>query len=186
MAKDFFAQYLALKQGGAQVTSDQALQIAQNTLSSPEYTQANGAVYTVANLHVSTETNPTLIQKYKAAIGQSFKDHDSKKMGDELTILGNAVKDQNPAELDALDPIIAADKAIMNDFLAMTIPADAVTVHLAFLNAASNILANTEGVRVTFTDPVRSFAATSQFKQHAQDVKVALVNLDTYFKSHNQ
>ncbi len=82
-----------------------------------------------------------------------------------------------------LDPLIASEKAIIADLLKLTIPSDAVSVHLSLINAISNILANTEAMRVTLVDPVRSFAAVSQYKQHIVDMQTAVLNFNAYYLS---
>lgn len=183
IAKDFMSQYLLAKQGGAQVTSEDALQITQNILSEPQYLQATGVVYTATDIHISTGSDKATVLAYYDAFTNSLKNRASGHTQPELDILTAAVQKNDPNELKKLDPVIADEKSFIRDMLTMTVPADAVQLHLNFLNAASNVLANTEGIRETFTDPVRSFTSLSQFKTHVIDVRTALSNLNAYFQS---
>ncbi len=180
MAKDFFGQYLSVQQKG-QVTDEQAQQIAVNTLTSSQYTQATGAVYTRKNLYVNSQTNRELVKKYSDTLDQILTNRSPKKNQDAMSILKKAVDNQDLKILAELDPIIASEKAGIVDLLAVNIPSDAVNIHIALLNALSNLLANTESFRVTFSDPVKSFAAVSQYPQHILDTKSAIQNLETYF-----
>ena len=183
MAKDFFGQYLQLSQGGHTVTDDEATQIAQNTLALPDYTTSVGVQYTVRDLHVNPETSKELVIKYKNDLAAIIKNRTPKNNGYEMDILTAAVKSGKESDLAPLDPLIAADKLIISDLLAMNIPSDAVGVHLGFINASSNILENTEAMRVNFSDPVRSFAGVSQYGQHVSDMVNALNNLNAYLKA---
>lgn len=185
MSKDFFAQYLQLKQGGKTVTPAQANQIAQNTLTSPSYSKATGVVYTINDLHFNSRTNLAISQKYSDDLLQILKNHMSQQPDDAMTILGKAVQNKNPTELNKLDSLIVIYKGIISDLLVITIPSDAVGIHLALINAMSNVLDNVEAMRVTFNDPVRAFAAVSQYKQHMTDIRFATKQINDYFVSKN-
>lgn len=185
MAKDFMAQYLLLKKGNGQVTAEEASKIAQNTLTSPEYTKATGVLYSEKDIRTS-KTTAESVGTYNSSLNQIFRKHSlSTKTQNELAILGVAVEKENPKELEKLDPIINGYKGIVTDLVNMTVPQDAVSTHLALLNTSSNILANIEAMRQTFTDPVKSFAAVSQYKQHVIDMMVAYEKINKYFASKN-
>jgi hypothetical protein len=183
MAKDFFAQYLLLKQGGTKVTPEQAAQIAQNTLSSPQYTKSVGVQYTADNLHIIQQTSKDVAKKYMDDGLAIFTKYSNQNYQNELTILNNAIKSGKDSDFAKLDPIIANYKGMISDSLEINVPKDAVELHLAILNSISNILANVEAMRVTLTDPVRSFAGVSQYKQHVLDIDAAMIKLTEYFKA---
>jgi hypothetical protein len=180
MSRDFMAQYLLLKQGGTQITSEQALQIAQNTLSSAEYTKATGVKYTTDNLHINPKTSKEITENYITSINQSLINRSPKNLENELVILNKAITSGKESDLAKLDPIIIGYKGLIGDFLQITVPSDAVKLHLNFLNAMSNVLSNIEAMRQTFSDPVRSFSGVSQYKQHAFDLGLAMEKLKEY------
>jgi len=180
IGKDFMSQYLLSIQSGQTLTTDQATQIAANTLQSQDYTKATGVLYTVRDLHVGSQTNKETVVQYGNTIQQSLHIHTTGKLENEYDIVGHAVDKQDPTELNKLDPIIAGYKHIIATLVTMDVPADAVDVHLKFLNAVSNVLSNIEGMRETFNDPVRSFAAVSQYKPHALDLANAYKDLNAY------
>lgn len=64
----------------------------------------------------------------------------------------------------------------------MQVPSDLVDVHLKILNASSNILADIEGMRQTYTDPVRAFVAINQYNQHIYDFNKAMEDLNNYYR----
>lgn len=180
LAKDFLSQYLLLKKSGKTVTPDDAQNITNNALSQPQYTQTTGAVYTRANLHISQSTDISTVRKYyedvKAILAKVPKNDD-----DPALIVQDALKQDNAKTLEKIDPIIVTVKYLVSSFINVQVPSDAVAVHLGFLNATSNILSNLEGMRATFTDPVKSFAGTAQYAEHLTTFTEAQKNMQGYF-----
>jgi len=186
ISQSFFSQYMnAIQQNGGNTTisDDEAAQIAQNTLASPSYLESTGVVYSESDIHVNSTTSTPLAKAYYDSIARTLAAHNPKGSQPEMTILDNAVKNQDETILSQLDPIIDGEKGVILDLLNMTIPSDAVHVHLYFLNAASNVLANTEAIRETLSDPVKAFAGLSQYQLHVGQMEIALLHLRTYFKS---
>lgn len=180
LSRDLMAQYLLLKQGGAEITTEQALQIARNTLSSTEYTKATGVKYTASDLHLNPKTSKEIAQVYMNSISLSLTNRSPKNLENELVILNRAIESTKESDLAKLDPIIIGYKGLISDFLQISVPSDAVKVHLDFLNAMSNILSNIEAMRQTFSDPVRSLSGASQYKQHVFDLSLAMQKLNEY------
>lgn len=183
LSRDFMAQYLLLKQGGAEITAEQAIQIAKNTLSSEEYTQTTGVKYKDSDLNINPKTSKEIVQIYMNSINLSLINRSPKNLENELVILDKAVKSNKETDLAKLDPIIIGYRGLISDFLQISVPSDAVKIHLDFLNAMSNVLSNIEAMRQTFSDPVRSLAGASQYKQHAFDLSLALQRLNEYSMS---
>ncbi len=180
ISRDFMAQYLLLKQGGAEITTEQALDIAQKTLSSAEYTKATGVKYTQNDLNINSKTSRELTQTYMTTINSSLIKRSPKNLENELVILDRAINSGEEKELVKLDPIITGYKGLIGDFLQISIPSDAVSIHLEILNAMSNVLSNIEAMRLTFSDPVKSFVGVSQYKKHALDLSLAMKKLNDY------
>lgn len=186
MSKDFFGQFLQLSQGGQTVTADQANQIAINTLSSSQYSHVSAIQYKKSDLHyISQDTSKDAGNIYYISIQQILiKNFASiKSSQDVITLVNTAVSTNKESVLNALDPVIRAEKKVIVDFLNISVPVDAINVHLQLLNATSNILANTEALRVVFSDPVRSFSAVSEYKKANANLQSAGLSLNAYYKS---
>ena len=180
MAKDFFGQYLQASQGGQTVTDDQATQIAENTLADTAPSQSTAATYTVANLHISENSNNDTVLNYFSALTQTEQKYSSGLQGDELNILNEAIQSNNPSELDRITPIVASYQGVIKDLLTMTVPADAINLHLALLNSVSDVLDNIESIQVSFSDPAKSFIAIGQYEKNITARDTAITNLEYY------
>lgn len=181
MAKDFFGQYLVLTQNGADVTEETALQIAQNTVSNPEYISSQGTVYTEKNLRIEKIVNSSTKDIYSSALFDSIKKRSPKNSENELYIFSRAVQEESQTELQKLDPIILAYKGIIADMLEMKVPSDIVSLHLELLNSASNILSNIQAMRKLFTDPVLSLSAVKQYEDNVVTMSLAIKKFGVYF-----
>ncbi len=182
IAKDFFGQYLGIANKGS-VSPDDANTIANNVLATPAYTQTTGALYIANNLHITAQTDTATVQKYFNALTQIIINRKINNTNDDpMAIVKQALTDNNENDLAKLDPMITQGRGVISDLVAIGVPSDAVKLHLALLNASSNMLSNLEAMRVTFNDPIRSFTGASQYGQHVLDLENALKNLQTYFK----
>jgi hypothetical protein len=180
MSRDFLSQYLlAIKKGS--VTPEESAKIAEITLSTPGYTNLVGVKYVSTNLHVTTKSDSFSLQIYKNAVNQVLKDKSSQLKEDPASIFQDAINSASENKLKKLDPIILLNKGFLNDLLNIEVPQKAVGVHLALLNASSNILSDLEAMRVVFTDPVRSLSAIGQYNRHRLDLKIALENINKFF-----
>jgi len=182
MAKDFFSQYLTLKKGKQPITADEINKIAENTLSLSEYTKATGALYLASNLHINQNSGAEILRKYRDSLNKSVEGRlgEIQVKEDPMAILVAAVNKDDEKEIAKLDPIILAGKDIISDLLYMEVPKELVAMHLSLLNASSNLLLNLEQMRVTLSDPVRSFAGASQYSKHLVEFQTALANLNSY------
>lgn len=184
MAKDFLGQYLLLKKDGGEVTTDQAAQIAENTLALPQYTRGAGTVYKTTDVRINTQqTGQVVFQQYSDDILRIIKKNSPASTRNEMEILDKAIKSENPAELLALDPIIQSYRAIINDLLVISIPSDAVTIHVELLNSMSAILESIESMRVIFTDPVRSLSGINNYGTNIENVAMVVKKFNYYFVS---
>jgi hypothetical protein len=181
LSRDFFSRYLIAKKGGAALTQEQMASIVQGTLSSPEYSQVAGAVYVPANLHISKSSDAVTVEKYKNVINADLKEKSSQVRENAIAILTSAMNSQDEKILARLDPIIALNKGLINDFLNAEVPSDATLVHLNILNSISALLADLEAMRQVIADPVRGILGIKQYNTDIGKFSTALNNMNLYF-----
>jgi len=180
MSRDFLSQYLSAVKGG-EFTKEELTRIAENTLSIPGYTKVGGAKYIASNLHITTETDRDSMQAYEDKMNLILQNRSSQVKENPLAIFQDAITRASETRLAKLDPIILQNRGLLNDLLLVEVPKSAVVVHLALLNAFSNILSDLEAIRVVFTDPVRSLTAVSQYQLDESSLKTALNNINSFF-----
>ncbi|MFZ2621212.1 MAG: hypothetical protein WAX85_01810 [Minisyncoccia bacterium] len=184
LAKDIFARALMMAKGGGAPNEENMNKMMQSILSSPEYLKNGGALYIVSNLHVTDKNDKFTEAKYKETFEKSLYERMKQAEGkdDPMAILVRASEENNEKIIMEMDPIIKANKDFINDLLNMEVPISVVKIHLDILNAASDILANIEDLRLTFEDPVRSLRGLSQYTQHLDNFTTSLQNMISYFE----
>ena len=79
-----------------------------------------------------------------------------------------------------LDPIILSGKMVMTNMLNMTVPREAVGIHIRLLNSLSNTLADLESMRVIFDDPIRGLGGMNSYSNDANTFIGALNTMSQY------
>ncbi len=182
LARDFMSQYLLLKKDNTNLTNDQMAQVVQNTLALPAYNQLSGAVYVSSNLNISNDNSPASLKNYQNTANAILQKRALEIKSDPILVINDAIKSNDEKTLEALDPIIDTNKAIIKDFLAISVPSQLVTAHLEIINAFSDFLADLQMMRVMFTDPTRGLIGRTQYAQRVSEFQTAIENMNKYFK----
>jgi hypothetical protein len=98
-----------------------------------------------------------------------------------IKIVNDSLAKDNENNLIKLDSIMEANKLIIKDFLAMDVPSDLKNLHLRLLNSTSKTLADIEGMRMTFTDPIRSYIGLNQWVDDTQNLQNAIIDINNYY-----
>ncbi len=184
VSKDFLGRYLLLKQSGGQITSDQAIQIAELSLSSGENT-IEAPIYGPNDIKISSNSDKSTVDNYKKVYDTSINVNFLGKVGKELLILESALATENENELAKMDPIIQGYVNFLKDMTKVEVPKDAVSTHLELINHSSLMLKHLEAMRDVFNDPIKTYLAMSTYGEVGQNIYNTVQKLDNYFKSKN-
>ena len=163
LSVDMMSRYLSLKSSGKQITSEDLNNIASNVLDNPEYTTLNGAKYRILNLKIAKDSDQNSITIYKTTVKTAVSKAFSQIKEDPYVTMAKAIKQSSPNQLNNLDSAITACKTIISDLLNISVPKEAVTVHLNLLNSFSKMLADLESLHLIFDDPVKSLNGINQY-----------------------
>ena len=167
MAQNYFGQYLVLSQNGNQITQSDADQIAQNAISSSDLV-IQAKLYTTKDINVKP-TNTQNISVYFNALGTSFSNNDVIIQQSELDILNRAVVSEKKSDIDKLDPIILGYKQILADLQKMSVPSEAVNLHLELLNNTNIVATDVENMKSTLSDPIKGLIGIKRFQGDYSD-----------------
>jgi hypothetical protein len=182
MSKDVLSRYLMSKKGGKDLTQEDVANIANDVMTSPEYSKKGGVIYVSKNLHVISETDQATVKKYKTEVGSMLKKRKAEIAVDPTYIIGVAIAREDENMLKRLDPIILTGKSSVTDLLGVNVPSDAVQLHLKLINVSSALVADLENIRKLSTDPASALVGISQYTNNLQEFENSINNLDAYFK----
>lgn len=190
LSQDFFGRYMLIQgqenQSGIDTSNgldtNISNQIADDVLSSGNYTSTQTIVYTPKNLNIQPNSNQTIVQNYFGILQKnaSMMLGGNKQSGDEIDIINNAILNQNQNEIIKLDPIITSYKTLLSNMLKAPIPKDVTNLHLEFVNSISNILYDLQAIRGAFDDPVKALPAINSYKQDYMNMGLSVQKLMTY------
>ena len=180
LTRDVMSQYLSLKGGGKEVSTEDLNSIVEKTLTNPTYTKVEGAKYLTSNLKIDNENNPATVKNYKLLMADYIRKGFAQVKDDPYVIIINSTKSKKESDIAKLDPIIKVNKTVINQMLNITVPREAVSFHLNLLNSLSNTLADLESIRVLFSDPVRSLAGINSFDEHRTSLVASINAISLY------
>ena len=184
IAQNSFGQFLALSQNGTQVTENNASQIAQNTINGINYNNTVENIYTVKNLKIETN-NIANIQTYFDILSRNLVKNNVLGDGSEIDIINRATVSEKESDLSKLDPIIAKYKQTVSDLLKMSIPSDAVQIHLELLNDTNNILSDIKYMREILSDPIKGLIGLKSYENHYTNLTLSAQKISAYFRLKN-
>ncbi len=191
MSRDFMSEYLLLKKGNKTLTQADINKIINDVSSAPQYSQTQAAVYIASNLHVIYQNDKATSEKYKQNINLILKTRSLQIKDNPVWILdyragqpqsvSASVNQSEDAVLGRLDAVTSVGQSIISDLLNVSVPSDAVSIHLSLLNAFSHLLSDVQSMRLITSDPVKAMVGLSQYTNDISNFNAILESLNSYF-----
>lgn len=119
------------------------------------------------------------IRTYANTLGQIIINNNVPNYENELTIIDRAVRNEEPSELDKLDPLIAMYKNMRDQTLATPVPAGFEKAHLDLINVYQANYSTLDGIKLAFADPVVALLRIQRYQDDADGLRFALQNMYT-------
>lgn len=187
-AKEFFADYIALRQQGQELDEDSKNFLINNTINSLSNKLTSTRQYSISDILTSEDISSAAIKQYGNEMGAIIIEHSTDKDNDnegEVVILRRALENNDAEELKKLDPIILVYRNILRDMLNTIVPQNASSAHLSLVNGVVAIADTIEGMRATFYDPVVALSSAAVYHENVQKLFDGFQDLDKYFKEQN-
>jgi hypothetical protein len=175
ISENFFDNYLTAKKNGVEINTENAEKIASLSLENSQF-NLKPTVYKVSELKVSD-----LIDKksYEVSLENAVRDNMPKNLGSEL---GTALFTQKESDLVKIDPVIKGYEDMMEDLLKITLPKNAVGLHLVYLNTISSLYTDLKAIRNIAKDPILGYVGLNQYQVDVEKLKVILNKYELYFR----
>ncbi len=172
LSQNFIREYLAMKQSGQQLTASDAQSLIPSLIANSNVTSyiPQAKIFTTQDIIVSQDNSSAAFHTYGNALGIVFKKNSVPSGLNELDIVQTAVNSNNPKDLANLAIIKASYSGIVTGLLAISVPSQAASLHLALINDFSRALNSIEGMQKLFTDPVTAIAAIQNYASIASSV----------------
>jgi hypothetical protein len=168
-----FQNFMQAKgRGNVGPTTDQVVTDTAELLRS---TAVSDYIYKANQIEVINRDDAS-IKAYANTLGQILINNNVAGEG-ELEIIDRALRTENVAELDKLDPIIAMYKNLRDQTLATPVPAGFEKQHLDLVNVYQAVYSTLEGMKQAFADPVVALLRVQRYQDDASGLGIALQNM---------
>ncbi len=139
--------------------------------------------YTIAKIK-TVPTGGSAKLAYTKAIDTAFTKNQIKNDSTMLSI-ALALKYGDPSAVNGMEKIAKKYDAMEKALVAITVPEDAITMHLALINEYHSVAYNIRQSSKVLTDTLSAVAGILRYEEHLGKLSVALSNLKTYVLATN-
>ncbi len=179
-SRELFASIAALKESGNFNTNslqDLARTISQNA--GEEQVMLDS--YASADIKTSEATAANKTTYHQTLFGVLQK-YDNAGFGTELGKIEAGLEAEDSEKINELHAIATAYANLSEDLARMTVPLDAVQIHLEAANSARNISLSLENATHIYDNALRGLIGLSQYETENTRFEKSLEDLESYFK----
>ncbi len=182
IGQQFFAQFLVNKAtDGGKITTENANDIANSMLSTmDQYAKPGENAYKIADLKTVPATTEN-IKSYGNQMGAIIKKYFDPISEGEITLLVQAVKDEDSLILEKLKPISSAYKNTTEEAAVLNIPETLAGDHLVIINNFYQIAKEISAMEKAFNDPALALIALKQYLDTSDSARTALKAIQSNF-----
>ncbi len=155
------SNYLNLKQSGA-IDSFSKEELVNQTL---EFIENSGTeTLKEASLIVVADNGKTSMAEYGERLGLIFKTNKPKLIRNELDILSEAIKSEDPAKMEELQSIISIYEKIGSELARMPVPKTFVKAHLDMTNGVNGMALSLRQLKSVIGDPINGLSVLKSYQ----------------------
>jgi len=176
-ARELFSTVAALNQTGE--VDDGTVADLTDTLAAEIKNSAQGKIFTIADLKITTDNSKENYNKYAKTLGNALQ---GKYPFDEevtrtLQGFSEGGDDGDLVVLAELDPVLSNLSEVIKEISEMEIPSEISGYHLDLVNDFQVVFENLTDLKQMDTDPLRSYTATNQYFDNREKLSVALTTI---------
>lgn len=183
-AKDFFGQYITLKQQGVPMTEETQTELAASIIESVPQMDAEKR-YTLRDIKIKSDSSSAALRLYANRLGDILSRNTPAVKDHELNIFSRALELESETELAKLDPFVEGYRNVEQEFLGVEVPEAVATLHVAFLNQIADMHMVLTQMRNVFTDPMQTLSIMSEYDGYVTDLASSMRALAQYFRTHD-
>jgi len=175
LGREFFAQYIALKQANLLSNPDVVNQATEDVVVR-NFDSIQPVTYALSDIPAVDSTDSATLSTYASGLARIIGSY-SATTG-EGTIVQEYLTTSDAGALSKLDPVIASYKRILSSLLSLRTPQVAASDELDLVNALSTLQFASEALRAMDSDNIRGLAGSSLHVQGINLMLSALGNIN--------
>lgn len=163
LAREFFAVIMSLEQTGN--LNDDSLKSVSEAIGKKIVAEPIADIYTRDMLTIKDPT-PSATDAYLDAFKNLLLKYKDKNMGDELSFVATAVKNNDAGGVKAVGSIASAYRSFGKELVKIPVPSNLITTHLALANNYEKVAQSIEALAKIFTEPMTSMKGIVNYKKY--------------------
>lgn len=179
LARDFFANFLALRESG-NINEESAGQLTESFLANINQQQTEDR-YKISDLKIINEEEKNSVKDYGNNLAEIIKKYYGLREENELTIINRALETQDETELQKLNAVINFYEDASSELIKIKVPKSIAYEHLITANSAWNIAQALKLTKIFFIDTVQGLIGLKQYQSESERANNSLENISGYF-----
>jgi len=183
IGKDFFTQFMVLKQAGKTTDQESIKNAMDQTIAKAAASAVQPEIYSLGNIKISADTSLSAIHTYANTVGSILLTYVSRENPTEIAM--DALDSQNMDELKGIDPIISGYQKTINELLLVNVPQDLTSSHVGIINGLSILLYVSQGLRHIQEDSMQSMISLGLYTTGQDTLRASLLDTQAYLQVKN-
>ncbi|MFA5934003.1 MAG: hypothetical protein WC795_02160 [Candidatus Paceibacterota bacterium] len=180
-SREFLATIVSLQESG-NLNESSVTQIADQLEKNVELKKELPDVYVSSDLKILSNPTYEMRKKYQQDMLKVIKLYKTKNLGEELTIMSQAIASNDEFGLQNLKPISNLYKKYAEDMKNVQVPEDAAPLHLKLINDIYKVGTAVDNMSNLFDNSLAGMIGISQYRTYIEATNSDYANLGIYLK----
>lgn len=167
LAKQFFATIMALQQSDN--LTDSSMQSIVDTVGAQVQATPLPDIYTLSSIHTVATSDATLTT-YKKALKTLFLKYQDKNIGDELSFMASALKNNDPKAVEATVDVGHAYQTFAQELIKLPTPGTFAPTIIHLANDYDKTGTSLQGLSTILTDPILGMRSLLNYQKYNADL----------------
>jgi len=130
----------------------------------------NQIIYSEKDITITSLNNAESFEVYKKNLLNIYREYSTPQEKNEFEIISNALKNNDPSELEELDLFVDSYKKLINNLLLIPTPSDLSILHLDMINSYTRTMYSLDGMKQVLDDPLFGFIKFIQYQINISEI----------------
>lgn len=177
--KEFFTQYMILRQNNLTENTDAVKSVIDQTMDNFVSSAPEARVYDQRSIAVSTASGSDVEKAYANKVGSIISTYTPRE--DAATIATQALEENDQDLIKSVDLISQSYSTMLAQLLQAPVPQSLTKYHVQLINGASGMVFVSQGMRKSFSDPLQGLVALAVYEKSITAFREALLDMKYAF-----
>lgn len=174
LSREFFAVIMSLQQTGN--LDENSLQAVSDAIGKKIVVEPIADTYK-KNMVTVEDNDDKSLNEYSDSLRKIFIKYKDKNIGDELSFIATALKDNDEGALRAVGTIASAYRSFGKELVKIPVPSDMLSAHLNLANDYENVALSIESLTKLLSEPISGMKGIVNYKKYSEELVTDIESL---------